>query len=913
MILHLRHNACLLSIKTGLYIQLGLADDPSMKRQQASTSWFVLLVAFLVYFVLAIIGLRFATYSGIASPIWPATGWAFYMALRFRSRWIAVAIYFASFLANYMGPHSSLQELFSHHWVWKDFVVASTLAIGTYFEVRVGADLFQWFYQRFEESETYRFPGGLILAAIIGSLISAISGSSILLVAEYIPQKVYFDTMTTWWVGDLLGVLTLTPFLTTMQDFNWKAYLQNSKDGQYTKRWSYLRLLLLLAVLGVSYLVFYTSMGVYFLYLQLLLILAGFWFSSAMGYVVGMIFYVVSLTATIQGSGPFSIGTVQVNFIYLQLFFLAVSMTLMMIDVFKKLGSLRWPSLTLLVAWTVSAITFLQFIHREQDLDKLHFQEIVKDGVDEIRKRLEIYESAVRAGGGFAHVYPQMKVSEWSDFIETLKIVEKFPGINGIGFVEFVFRKDFEKSEKEYLQKNQLPIQYHPVPGSTWTQAKELIIRYIEPLDRNRAALGLILSSEEKRRVAADLAIQSRQPTITDEIQLVQDNKKGPEFLYYDPIFDHHGELHGLAYAPFICEKLFNGVLGRLQEQLAVRIRLSTSKPESGYQYQSAVNEKESIAFEESTQIPFGQKFFLVEWGRRQGFQSSHDSTGAWVSAISILFSLLLAVIVTNLQYMRRRAYEMAEEMAEELKRSQASLINASKLSSLGEMAGGIAHEINNPLSIIRSRAQQLERMVKSKSVDEDKLSDLVGNIYKTVDRISKIIAGLRSFSRSGEKDPFVSFPLSELVDHTLEFCRERFANHGVDLIVDPVPPSLIYGRETQLSQVLLNLLNNAFDAVETKEEKWIKVTFDVHETTLHLAVTDSGWGIPKDVVEKMMQPFFTTKELGKGTGLGLSISRGIMSEHRGDLLYNAESRRTQFVMVLPLFLESESRAKYHA
>lgn len=884
-----------------------------MKQQQGSTSKTVLFLSFFIYFALALIGLRFATFSGIASPIWPATGWAFFMALHFSSRRVAVVIYFASFFANLIGSFSDLQSFSNHVWTWKDVWVSAALALGTYFEVRVGTDLFRWLYKKFEDSETYRFPSSLILSAIFGCSVAAITGASVLLVASYIPQKVYVETMTTWWVGDLLGVLTLTPFLSALFEFDWKSYWQNTSQGKGMNRWSYLRLLLLLFVLGAGYLVFYTSVGGYFLYLQLFLILAGFWFSSIMGYMIGMIFYIVSLVATIQGSGPFSIGTSQVNFIYLQLFFLAVSITLMMIEVFQKLGSLRWPSLTLVVAWIVSAITFLQFIRREQALDHIHFQEIVKDGVDEIHKRLDIYESAVRAGGGFAHVYPKMQFREWSDFIETMKIVEKVPGINGIGFIDPVRRKDFEKSEKEYFLKNQLKIQYHPVPGSTWTQDQELVIRYIEPLDKNRPALGLIISSEEKRRVAAELAIRSRLPTITDEIQLVQDNKKGPGFLYYDPVFDHQGQLHGLAYAPFICEKLFNGVLGRLQDQLAVRIRLSNSNPEAGYQYQSPVEQSESVNFEQVTQIPFGQKHFHVEWGRRSGFQSSHDSTGAWVSAISILFSLLLAVIVTNLQHMRRRAFEMAEEMADELKRSQASLINASKLSSLGEMAGGIAHEINNPLSIIRSRAQQLERMVKSKNMDEDKISEMVGNIHKTVDRISKIIAGLRSFSRSGEKDPFVSFPLSELVDHTLEFCRERFANHGVDLMVDPVPPSFIYGRETQLSQVLLNLLNNAFDAIETKDEKWIKVTFEVHSTTLHLAVTDSGWGIPQDVVDKMMQPFFTTKELGKGTGLGLSISRGIMSEHRGDLLYNAESRRTQFVMVLPLFLESESRAKNHA
>ncbi len=109
--------------------------------------------------------------------------------------------------------------------------------------------------------------------------------------------------------------------------------------------------------------------------------------------------------------------------------------------------------------------------------------------------------------------------------------------------------------------------------------------------------------------------------------------------------------------------------------------------------------------------------------------------------------------------------------------------------------------------------------------------------------------------------------------------------------------------RPTQISQVLLNLLNNSFDAIEERAEKWIRVRFEINSNKkiLIIKVTDSGDGIPNEIVHKMMNPFFTTKDIGKGTGLGLSISKGIIEEHGGHLIYNAQSKNTEFVVELPI------------
>ena len=137
-------------------------------------------------------------------------------------------------------------------------------------------------------------------------------------------------------------------------------------------------------------------------------------------------------------------------------------------------------------------------------------------------------------------------------------------------------------------------------------------------------------------------------------------------------------------------------------------------------------------------------------------------------------------------------------------------------------------------------------------------------------------------------------------MNDTLALCSERFKAHGVNLQVEDLREDISFaGRPVQISQVLLNLLNNAHDAIEALAEKWIKVSFKNLEDRIRICVIDSGSGIPENVREKMMQPFFTTKAIGKGTGLGLSVSKGIIDEHQGVLTVDHTCPNTCFVIEL--------------
>lgn len=241
--------------------------------------------------------------------------------------------------------------------------------------------------------------------------------------------------------------------------------------------------------------------------------------------------------------------------------------------------------------------------------------------------------------------------------------------------------------------------------------------------------------------------------------------------------------------------------------------------------------------------------------------------------------------------------------LEQQLEHQKLKALNASKMAALGHMAGGVAHEINNPLAIISGYAYKLRRLHLLGRMTSSEADRMTERILNTGERIKKIVHGLRNFSRDGSKDPLDATPIKQVIDDTLDLCAPRFRNKGVHLAVGDIHPNLnVECRPTEISQVLINLLNNASDAVEKLEgEKWVHIGATQKGSDVLVTVTDSGYGIEKGVLDQMFQPFFTTKEVGKGTGLGLAISMAIIQKHNGSFYVNSEHPRTQFVIRLPL------------
>jgi|GEM_PF-2136347 len=224
--------------------------------------------------------------------------------------------------------------------------------------------------------------------------------------------------------------------------------------------------------------------------------------------------------------------------------------------------------------------------------------------------------------------------------------------------------------------------------------------------------------------------------------------------------------------------------------------------------------------------------------------------------------------------------------------------IQASKLATVGEMAAGIAHEINNPLGIIDAHAFALE---DARARGEDaKIDEHIRAIRAAVTRAGKIVHGLRKFTRESMNEPPEEVDVAALVDESIALCTPRFREHAVEVRVDVEREARVRGHSIELGQVLVNLLNNAVDAVREGDEKWghVSVTDDPGGAVT-IAVEDSGPGIPPEIASDVFRAFFTTKKVGEGTGLGLSISRSIVERHGGTLTYEPTAPHARLVVRL--------------
>lgn len=189
-----------------------------------------------------------------------------------------------------------------------------------------------------------------------------------------------------------------------------------------------------------------------------------------------------------------------------------------------------------------------------------------------------------------------------------------------------------------------------------------------------------------------------------------------------------------------------------------------------------------------------------------------------------------------------------------------------------------------------------------AKNIDHAQLIRISAGIAQTTQRIASIVKSLRTYARDDSRSPFRSANLDSIIEGTLVLCQEKLKSQNVTIAYQPpATPIHLACREVQISQVLLNLIHNSLDAIlDDKAPKWIKIEVENLGNLARIWVTDSGHGIPEDIQDKILQPFFTTKEIGKGTGLGLSISRSILLEHHGNLFYDRNHKNTSFVLEVP-------------
>lgn len=258
-----------------------------------------------------------------------------------------------------------------------------------------------------------------------------------------------------------------------------------------------------------------------------------------------------------------------------------------------------------------------------------------------------------------------------------------------------------------------------------------------------------------------------------------------------------------------------------------------------------------------------------------------------------------------DLFFFQAKNIDQEFKLKEKLKREEADSKQNQHLASIGQMTSGIAHEINNPLAIINGYSIIMERMISGEEeIDRELLKQKIETVKETCHRISKIIRSMQDISRDTTGEEPRATSLKEVIGDVIEIFQEKIKGTEIDLQIDldsgPFSKEINL-RRISVSRVFVNLINNAIDAVTTLEEKWITVTVEDLDTLLKITITDSGAGIPKEHVDKIFEPFFTSKDIGKGTGLGLSLSNKVVKGEGGKLYVDEECPHTRFIIELPV------------
>lgn len=280
-----------------------------------------------------------------------------------------------------------------------------------------------------------------------------------------------------------------------------------------------------------------------------------------------------------------------------------------------------------------------------------------------------------------------------------------------------------------------------------------------------------------------------------------------------------------------------------------------------------------------------------------------------------------------DIQYQK----DQLEKTVQELKATQAQLVQSEKMASLGQLTAGIAHEINNPVNFIASNVEALkldfadlqtllnridelpncdnpQRCLEeinqlSNSLDvtllKKEIADLIGGVERGAQRTKDIVSGLRTFSRDN-KDRFELANIHEGLDSTLIILGNKLKDR-IQIKKDYGVLPEVYCQISKLNQVFLNIINNAIQAIN-EDEGLITISTKVVDENVHVSISDTGPGMDEITKKRIFEPFYTTKEVGKGTGLGLSISYGIIEHHRGKIQVESEAGKgATFTLVLPI------------
>ncbi len=567
-----------------------------------------------------------------------------------------------------------------------------------------------------------------------------------------------------------------------------------------------------------------------------------------------------------------------------------------------KPHGMLWAQITLGVMLMATVFAYYTVWHANEKAAQNQFDIRVAQVADAIEKRMVAYNQVLHGGLGLLKASNTVSRAEWHEYVTALDLKTLFPGIQGLGYAEFVTPENRLAYEESIRQEGFEDFSIRP-PGDREIYSS---ITFLEPFDlRNQQAFGYDMYSQVVRRDAMNQARDSGRAALSARVTLVQeildDVQSG--FLLYVPYYGHgldpsttemrRQKIKGFVYSPFRMNDLMNGILGYGITDLHLSIFDGLSRDDEALMFSPRLaNENHKARFEQETVFQFGQHEWTLVIASEPEFEAAHQSTEAnMVLGAGLVTSLLVFGVLWSFSSTGRRAQILAERITKTLAARSHELERSNK--ELERFAYAASHDLKSPLRAIDNLAGFLEEDLEEVLTNETR-----GHLDKMrarIQRLDELLDGLLEYSRIGLSARDIS-----LVDAT------ALAQDVVDLMNPPagfsieVQPDLpeFFAARTPLSHVLQNLVSNAIKHHD-RDSGYIKISGRDLGTHVSISVADDGPGIPEEFHERIFEMFQTlgTKNKPGSNGLGLSMVERYVYSNGGkiEVVSQSAQRGTTF------------------
>ncbi len=463
-------------------------------------------------------------------------------------------------------------------------------------------------------------------------------------------------------------------------------------------------------------------------------------------------------------------------------------------------------------------------------------------------------------------------------------------------------------------------------------------VGYIAPLKGNQPALGYDIYSEPVRRRAIDQAINFMRPAVTEPIQLVQEQQKRVGLLAMHPAYLEYektgGEkvsrLFGFAVAVIKVDEMVQiATSGHLPTGLNFCLRDLEAPPDRKLLYRSdSGTSRPEQNYIWKTNLTMADRIWSLEVFPTAGYLSSHRTWLAWgVGILGLLFvslfqTMLLAMSGRNfsiqqnvnhqtiellqakeqLEHLNQSLQQRVDEAITELRQKDLVLIRQGRQAAMGEMIGNIAHQWRQPLNALSMLISNMQFALMENQLTEEYMQESAANADRLIQKMSTTINDFRDFFKPDREK--ITFSAMQQIRSTVDLVDASFHNSGITITVEPCTDCLLSGFPNEYSQVLLNLLSNAKDAVIESGTRpgLIRISLEEQDGMGVVTVKDNGNGVPEEISSRIFEPYFSTKQMG--TGIGLYMSRMIIERNMNGTLVlgnNINNTGSEFIIKTPL------------